>query len=243
MNSILQIIKSINSSNPNINPTEIYNAGWMTRLLVYFSVQDKLTIKNIDFSEIKNWCSEAVISSPFQPRKRGDKLGEGFTHADMTIGDFKVDFSTSGEIKLDESAEKFGIIEAKMGSNLSQGTKNAPNYNQASRNLACIAEKILENNRCKTFFGVVAPRTQLKFHKLNEQTDKESMLLQITKRFEMYPEEFRLNKRMNEVLEIAKMTDVWVLSYEEWINSFTKNETKKVLSDFYKKAKKWNKIE
>jgi len=242
MNSILQIIKSINLSNPNINPTEIYNEGWMTRLFVYFSIQDKLTIKNIDFSEIKNWCSEAVISSPFQPRMRGDKLGEGFTHADMTIGDFKVDFNTSGEIILDKSAEKFGIIEAKMGSNLSQGTKNAPNYNQASRNLACIAEKTLESNSCKTFFGIVAPKTQLKLHKLDEQIDKEFMLLQITKRFEMYPEEFRLKKRMNEILEKAKKTEVWVMSYEEWLDSFTKNETIKELSDFYEKAKKWNKI-
>lgn len=236
------MIKSINYSNPNINPTEIYNEGWMTRLFVHFSIKDKLTVKGIDFSEIKNWCSEAVISSPFQPRVRGDKLGEGLTHPDMAIGDFNVNFETSGEIIIDKTAKKFGIIEAKMSSNLSQRTKNAPNYNQSSRNLACIAENTLENNECKTFFGIVAPRTKIEFHKLDEQIDKEFMLLQITQRFKMYPEKFRQEKRMNEILEKAKKTEIWLLSYEEWLDIFTKKETINELSSFYDTAKKWNKI-
>jgi len=242
MKGIIEVIKSVESRNLNINPTEIYNEGWMTRLFVYYSIQEKLNVKSVDFSKISNWCSEAVISSPFQPRERGDKLGEGFTHADMTIGDFKVNFEKSGEIILSDNAKLFGIIEAKMGSNLSQGTKNAPSYNQASRNLACIAEKTIDNNSCKTFFGVVAPKVKIDFHKLEEQVNKELMLSQINARFEMYPPEFRQEKRMNEILKRATESEVWCISYEEWLEYFKDTEIINEILDFYEKAKKWNKI-
>lgn len=242
MNSLLEIIESIDSPNSKINPTDIYNEGWMTRLFVYYSIKDKLKVENIDYSTVSNWCAEAVISSPFQPRKRMDNMGEGFTHADMAIGDFKVDFSDNGEIKLMENAKLFGIIEAKMGSNLSQGTKNAPNYNQASRNLACISAKTAKTEECNTFFGVVAPEIKIKHHKLEEQLNKNFLLKQIRDRFEMYPKEYRQEKKMEAVLEKAMKTNVWCLSYEQWLEKFTNSDTIEELSTFYEKAKKWNKI-
>ena len=242
MNGIIDIIRGINSSKTNLNPTEIYNEGWMTRLFVFYSIKEKLRIRTIDFAKVENWCSEAVISGPFKPRKRGDNLGEGFTHADMTIGDFDVDFEVKGAIKLQDNAKLFGIIEAKMGSNLSQGTKNAPDYNQASRNLACIAKESLDYESCKTFFGVVAPEIKIDDYKLKAQVEKDFMLQQISNRFEMYPTQFRQEERMSEILVKAKETDVWVISYEEWLEHFTNVAIINEISDFYIKAKKWNKI-
>jgi hypothetical protein len=32
---------------PNVNPTEIFNEGWMTRLLVYQSIKEKLIIDGL----------------------------------------------------------------------------------------------------------------------------------------------------------------------------------------------------
>ena len=46
---INKIIDSIDQEQPNLNPTQIYNEGWMTRLLVKFSIEDKLKFKGIDF--------------------------------------------------------------------------------------------------------------------------------------------------------------------------------------------------
>ena len=46
------------------------------------------------------------------------------------VRDYKFD-----EIDINKDAKFFGIIDAKEGSNLSQGTTHAKNYNQASTNL------------------------------------------------------------------------------------------------------------
>ena len=171
---INKIIDSIDQEQPNLNPTQIYNEGWMTRLLVKFSIEDKLKFKGIDFSSIRHWCSEALISSPFLPRERKDHLAEGHTHADMAIGDFEVNFKCNSEITLKNNSNLFGIVEAKMGSNLSKGTTHAKNYNQASRSLACIAHITKEYTSCKIFFAVVAPEETLEKYEIDEQIDKKN---------------------------------------------------------------------
>ncbi len=60
MNNLIEIIKSIDSTMPKINPTLIYNEGWMIRLLVYHSFLENLRLHNLDFSKIKNWCSDVT---------------------------------------------------------------------------------------------------------------------------------------------------------------------------------------
>lgn len=234
---INKIIDSIEREQPNLNPTQIYNEGWMTRLLIKFSIEDKLKFRGIDFSSISHWCSEALISSPFLPRKRKDCLAEGHTHADMAIGDFKVDFKCNSEIKLKNNPNLFGIIEAKMGSNLSRGITHAENYNQASRSLACIAY-ITKDTSCKIFFSVVAPEYTFEKHKIDEQIDKEFMMQQIRDRFNQYDEEFR--KDMDGVLAKANECDVWSAGYEDWIDAINDPQLKRALKAFYEKAKKWN---
>lgn len=240
MKNILKIIKSIDTQEIHLNPTEIYNEGWMTRLLVYHSIQEKLKINGIDFGKINNWTSEALIASPFinedaRPRK------EGYTHADMAIGDFQVDYAASGKIVLNPDAKLFGIIEAKMKSNLSQGTSNASTYNQASRNVACIAD-LVKDTPCQTFFGVVAPAKTLSRHSISEQIRKENILSQIKGRFEPYSTEFKIKRKMDVILKKAKDCKVWMLSYEDWIASFETVEVKETLHAFYQKALKWNRV-
>jgi len=133
---VAQILNRCGENNTNISPTILYNEGWMIRLLVELSIEAKTKLQNIDFGKINQWYSEGLLSSPFLARKRNDNLAEGFTHADMALGDFKVNFAKRGDLSVEGSDGIFGVIEAKMGSKLSAGTKNAPTYNQASRNLA-----------------------------------------------------------------------------------------------------------
>ena len=66
MHCILDIIKTIETSQPCVNPTVIYNEGWMSRLLMHQSIIEGLTLGNVDFSSNSNWTSEALISSPFK---------------------------------------------------------------------------------------------------------------------------------------------------------------------------------
>lgn len=217
---------------PKINPTEIYNEGWMTRLLVYYSIKQGVVLNDvIDFSKIENWSSEGLISSPFIHVKENR---EGYTHPDIALGDFNIDYSERGEIIVSPNAKTFGIIEAKMKSNLSQGTTNAKNYNQASRNLACITYNTV--NKCNTFFLVVSPLKMIKQHNLDEQVQKDIMINQIKDRFS------HSNISIDyDLIAKAENCKTSIISYELWLDLLTVTE-KEDLLEFYTKCKKWNRI-
>lgn len=88
------------------------------------------------------WYSEAFLMSPFRHQSKQDPLGEDFTNADGVIGHFDFRASTKTGLNLAAGGWQFVVVEAKMFSNLSSGTKNAPGYNQAARNVACMADAI-----------------------------------------------------------------------------------------------------
>lgn len=238
MQDFIDVINSIDSNFPKVNPTVIYNEGWMTRILVNQSIKEKTILKGLDFGRIANWTSEALISSPFIS---ADKSREGYTHADIALGDFKVNYESRGEILILDNAKIFGIIEAKMSSSLSRGTKNAVNYNQASRNLVCMAS-LTYNKDCDIFFSVVAPETKLKEHDIDKQIDLENMIQQIKSRFVEYSDEFKSNRKMDLIISKARTCKVWSMSYEEWIESLIDAKSKVYLKEFYMKAKKWNRL-
>lgn len=227
----------INCEKTMINPTILYNEGWMIRLLVKHSIKENIIIEGIKFKGINNWTSEALISSPFI---EAPKLREGYTHVDIAIGDFEVDYEISGKLILN-SPKLFGVIEAKMKSNLNPGTSNFKKYNQASRNVACIAKNLLGSD-CKSYFIVVAPKVMIEKNKINDQIDKKTILEQVEKRFDVYDDSFKTKESYSKIIDnINKMTII-SLSYEEWINKFTNLETKKKLENFYSNCKKWNRI-
>lgn len=232
MQTIIEIINSIDSNSSNINPTQIYNEGWMTRLLMIQSIKENIDFKGIRFSEIFNWTSEALISSPFTSTKQNR---EGYTHADIVFGDFKVNFNESGKITLLDNAKIFGIIEAKMKSGLSKETKNFKNYNQASRSLLCIGKNTFDK-KCETFYIVVAPFKRLE--KIKKDTNLEILHRQIDDRYLAHKDDVNLEK----ILLKAKDCKVMEWSYEEWLEKIKDIEAKKYLNEFYNKALKWNRL-
>jgi len=242
MKNITDIIKSIDSNFPNfpnVNPTLIYNEGWMTRLLVKQSMIEKTKLKGLDFGKISKWTSEALISSPFV---KAGQYREGYTRVDMALGDFVVNYIKSGKIIISERAKIFGIIEAKMGSNLSKGTKYFKDYNQASRSLACICSQTYDKKNCEIFFIVVAPQIKLEKHKIDNQIDLQNMIQQIRNRFKIYSVSYQAQQNMDLLLSKAETCSVKSWSYEEWIDAIVDPNSKELLSVFYEKAKKWNKI-
>ncbi|NME70942.1 hypothetical protein [Flammeovirga aprica] len=240
MNYLDQLFKatvnSISSTStiPFVNPTEIYNEGWMTRFLVHYSLQQKIKIGSlIDFGKIKNATSEGLISSPFV---KAEINREGYTHADMALGDFSVNYEERGEITVEKNASIFGIIEAKMKSNLSKGTTHAPDYNQASRNIVCIAHNTPRED-CDTFFIVVAPEKMIKHHQTKEQLKASVVNSQIENRFEI--SELDVDEQIMQSVSRCKTA---VLSYEEWIEYFKDKDLKDELGAFYKECLKWNRV-
>ncbi|QZT38193.1 hypothetical protein K5X82_04645 [Halosquirtibacter xylanolyticus] len=238
LNFFEQILESIDDSMtsrvvPFVNPTEVYNEGWLIRLLVYQSKKYNVVIDGlIDFSEINSWTSEGLISSPFI---KVDVKREGYTHADMALGDFSINYGERGEIIVNDDAKVFGIIEAKLKSNLSQKTTHAPDYNQASRNFACVL-KNANNKYCKTFFAVVAPQKRLDHYKIEAQINKDRMVKQIIERYKIsnIPVDHDLISR-------AEQAIIKAFSYEDWI-ALLPIEVQETTNDFYRTCLKWNRL-
>lgn len=231
----IELIEALKKLAVNINPTIIYNEGWMIRLLVIESMNQKLILNGIDFEKLKSkkWSSEALISSPFIKAEKGKR--EGYTHADIILGDFDVKYEDRGEIKLNDSPKILGIIEAKMRNNLSQKTKNAKNYNQASRSVCCLSHVAEGATKCELFFIVAAPQRTISN---NKQIDKEVIKEQIKERFEYSPNSNDYQKIENQV----QSCKVFSISYENWIDNFKDNDIKEKLKGFYENCKTYNKI-
>ena len=157
---------------PPFPPTILYNEGWMLRLCMdWFSQHKEVQGHPLSVPESGRWFSEGLIRSAFLPRKQGDKAAEGYTHADGVIGDFYIREGTKSGVSLRDDAKHFVIAEAKMSSGLSKGTANIKQYNQAARNVACIASllahhEIPPETMTTLGFYVLAPQ-----RKLDEMSD------------------------------------------------------------------------
>src|SRR5580658_8454634 len=92
---LLRVSRSCeNLKTSHFPPTEVFNEGWMLRLTLDAAQTLRIRDYPLQFLDKANWYSESLLSSPFGPRSRNDKLGEGFTNADAVIGHFEFNPST-----------------------------------------------------------------------------------------------------------------------------------------------------
>lgn len=148
-------------------PTEIFNEGWMMRLVLDAFERERISGHQLSFNEGSRWYSEARLATAFRPRSAKDNLSEGFTNADGVIGRFDFRTNTRAGLKLSPAGRQFVVVEAKMFSGLSSGTRNAPVYNQVARNVACMATAIAAAGKTpddfdRLGFFVIAPRIELR---------------------------------------------------------------------------------
>jgi hypothetical protein len=143
---ILQSCASDNTAGHRFPPTEIFNEGWMLRLVLDALQTVHVPSHPLRFLDGAQWFSEARLSSPFPSIKRGDRMGESSTCADAVIGDFEFRKGTKAGLTLKSGCRQFIVVEAKMFSNLSSRTTNAKGYNQAARTVACMAETISQSD-------------------------------------------------------------------------------------------------
>ena len=154
------------SENSVMPPTILYNEGWILRVILDWYSHQNIDHHPLSFSKDARWYSEILLPSPFLPRFQKDPLSESYTHADGAIGHFTIGKSGKGDINLSANANQLVIIEAKMFSKLSKGIKNFPEYDQATRNIACIAEILKRSdftidNIQKLGFFVIAPEKKI----------------------------------------------------------------------------------
>jgi hypothetical protein len=228
-------------------PTALFNEGWMLRLVLDWSAHHRSSIPALRFAAGSIWYSEALLPTRFRPRKRGDTAGEGFTHADGVIGHFQLRVGGRGDIELLDGARQFTVIEAKMASELSAGTKYAPEFNQAARNMACIANLIsiagvAPDALPELAFVLLAPAARIDDSEVfGPALDKENMRETVRQRVESYDvaETEWLERWFDPVLQRCSIQPV---SWESVLKDIAvvDADSGKVLSEFYAKCLRYN---
>ena len=150
--------KCCDTDTPVLARSEVYNETWMLRLMlarIYdfsgdFKIdkQKKKALDMIRNAVKKHWISEGGLEPAFTK--------EGTTWADAILGDVELgeyDDSDGDKRKVrlikPSSGGKYEpcvvVIEAKMGSSLSKSVTNSSDYDQAARNIACLAKLLLDS--------------------------------------------------------------------------------------------------
>jgi hypothetical protein len=241
---LFRILESCQGNNGNhcFPQTEIFNEGWMLRLVLDAFYQLKISNYYLTFLDGEaRWFSEARLISPFLPRSKKDPLGESHTHADGVIGHFKFRPGNKAGIELKNKARQFVVVEAKLLSNLSKGVEHALEYNQAARYIACMVEtfrrsRINVDELKSVGFFLIAPKDKL--IKFEKYLCKESVKKVIAKRLEGYYGKFPDSRApfVQSLDSVLEKIQVKALSWEEAISRIQTADQQigKALNDFYK---------
>jgi hypothetical protein len=172
-------------------PTLIYSEGWMLRLVLHWFQTHEAPGHILEFQPGATWFSEALLPSPFRPRHRGDARSEARTHADGVVGHFTIGSAAKADARLLPEASQLVITEAKMHSPLSAGTRNAPMYDQAARNVACMSELLSRANVQPSqirplAFLVLAPQEHVNEGTIREKLTKASIEMAVRLRAQAF---------------------------------------------------------
>jgi hypothetical protein len=251
--AMLDLCSDVDQS--NFPPTQLYNEGWMLRLVLDWFAQnpDKLPSHALNVPAGCRWYSEALLPSQFKPMSRGDNLAESYTHADGAIGHFDIGGSGKGDLILRPDATHFVITEAKMGSRLSKGVSNAPDYDQAARSVACMAEVISLSDADLTSierlgFCAITPEYPDGHSVLEDFVSKlgiQSIEAKVRNRVGQYEDKCRVKKEKwleDSFLPVLKCIELKLLTWESVINEIGKvdGSAAESVMDFYEQCLRFN---
>lgn len=250
---ISEMLKNAGGDDSVLPATELYREGWMLRLVLnWFSTHSEVKDHRLSFHEGAKWFSEAHLPSPFRADGRKDPLSESRTHADGVVGHFMIGGEGKCDLALLNNATQFVVVEAKMSSKLTPGVSHAKYYNQAARNVACIAELIqrqdLDANAFeKLAFFVIAPDAQLKKHKsFKARTNRDDIYKIVEKRVSEYKDSNTFSEKKewltNSFQPMLKSIDIDTLSWEGLIKDISRfdRDYSEKLNKFYQKCLQYN---
>jgi hypothetical protein len=241
---VAQILLRCGTEAATLPPTELYNEGWLLRLVLDSFDRLRLGGHPLSIAEGARWYSEALLASRFLPTRRGDPLAESFTHADGIVGHFDISPGDRGEATLRKDAQQFIVIEAKLGSALSKGVKNSPDYGQAARNAACIAHAVQVAELkpaalASLAFYVVAPAQQIQAGVFENFVTKERIRDQVKARVAQYGGVHDGWFEEGFLPTLEKMA-VHLLSWESIIDQVEQHEARSGLPAFYQQCLQFN---
>jgi len=191
LDRICEMLKLCDGDKPVFPSTILFNENWMLRLVLDWCSQHSDECETLRHLPGSRWFSEGLLPSAFLARKRGDALAETWTHADGLIGHFAVGNIGKGDVMLLPDAAQFTVVEGKMFSPLSKGTKRVVSFDQAARSVACIAETLRRGQRSPDSmvllsFVVVAPASQIAANVFTDKLTPDSIKQKVTLRVEGY---------------------------------------------------------
>ncbi len=136
------------------------------------------------------------------------------------------------------------VTEAKLGSPLSAGTKNAPDYDQAARNVACMAH-MLELARvdvatvARLGFYVIAPERQIKAGVFGNLVTRAGIARKVAARIAQYQGQW--DAWFAGTFEpMLQRIDLSVLSWESILAVLPNDEEGAGIREFYSRCQQFN---
>ena len=239
MDLISRLFSSFDPAQPNFRPTELYNESWLIKIVLNLASEIEAEDFILGFRSDSRWFSEGLLPTAFKGRYRGDQLSESRTSADGVIGHFRIGNKAKADLELDENANQFTVVEAKIGAPLSKGIRNARYYDQAARNVACMAEVIAKAGVDPALlqrldFVVLAPQYSIDKGTFTEELNLESIQTKVKKRVDAYEGELD-DWYYSHFEPTIKCINIQSLSWESalgWISSF-KPELDEELHSYY----------
>ncbi len=224
MKLLSDLILSFDPSNPHFRPTELYNESWLIKLVLHqaSNIQDESF--PLGFLPGSTWFSEGLLPTAFKARSQGDPLSEARTNADGVIGHIRIGAKAKADLELEPQATQLTVVEAKVGSPLSKGTSNAKYFDQAARNVACMAEVIARAGKEPSMFDrldfvVLAPHYSIEKGTFSDEMRRSSIEEKVKKRFDAYDGELKcwFDQSFAPLMDVIELR---TLSWEdaiEWI--------------------------
>lgn len=240
---VAELLARCGSNASVLPPTELYNEGWLLRLVLDWFDRNRTLSHQLSFLQGARWYSEALLPSRFLPQHRGDGRAESFTHADGLIGHFSIAPGERGEARLLPQPKQFVVAEAKLASTLSSGTKNAPEYDQAARNVACMAHMLGGVADLTTIehvgFYVIAPDRQIKAGVFGNLVTKESIRRKVAERVAKYQGQWDI--WFSGTFEpVLKRIDLSILSWESILGALPNDQESVGIREFYSLCQRFN---
>jgi hypothetical protein len=243
---IAELLDGFDPERPHFHATEIFNESWFVKAVLHRASTLADRQFPLSFAEGATWFSEAYLPTAFAPRYQGDKLSEARTHADGVIGHFSIGDNAKADLHLKADARQFTVVEAKIHSPLSSGVSNAPGYDQAVRNVACMAETLsraqVPTSQLDYFsFIVVAPAESIAAGTFSSLVKAESIQMKVQDRVASY--EGDLDQWYREWFEpTLDAINLQILSWEDalvWIGQ-SDQKAERALQAFYEKCLLYN---
>lgn len=174
-----------------MQPTTVFNEGWLLRLALDWFAENPTVQHEIGVPDGTRWFSEAMLPTQFSKNAGDRTLSESYTRADGSIGHIKIGKNGEGDLTLLPGAQHFVVAEAKLNSKLSQGVTHASYYDQAARNVACMAKVLSDSatrpeSLTRLAFVVVAPHAQILRGVYSSQLSKTSISSKVARRVREY---------------------------------------------------------